>query len=268
MVLSRLSCLARAVLLVACLPGDARADGDADRNAAVALADAGLVLLHRGDPTGAFDLFTRASALVPAPTFSLYEARCLVALGRLDEAEQAYERAERFDDGPTATPTQRLAVSEARYEHAALRRKRERPRALTASTPARPAAGSASAAAAPPPAPDHRETTRKPGVGALVALGAGAAGLTVGVVAGLVMLSRKSELDDACPNGRCPASASDTLDSYRTARTVSTVAWGVGFAGLGVGAGLWIAGPRPDQAPSSTVVVLLGPGTASLRGTF
>jgi hypothetical protein len=63
-----------------------------------------------------------------------------------------------------------------------------------------------------------------------VSLGVGGAGLIVGVITGALAMDKKSTLDDACPEARCPASEQDNLDSYHTVGTVSTV----GFIAGGV----------------------------------
>ena len=62
----------------------------------------------------------------------------------------------------------------------------------------------------------------------------GAAGLLTGVVADLVASSRKSTLDGECAGNVCPPNAQGDLDSFRSARTVSTVGYvaGVGFAAV------------------------------------
>lgn len=262
-------------------PRSARAASEADRNAAAALADAGLAGYIRGEAAAALDLFVRATALVPAPTFALFEARCLVVLDRLDEAERAYERAELFDAGPSPTPAQRRAISEASSEHAALRRRRASRTRLVAyrapaTAPQEAPRESAAPAAASPPARSGQK------VAAVVALGAGATGIVVGIASGVVMLERKRALDDACPEQRCAASNASALDAYRNARNVSTVAWGVGLVGISVGAGLWLTAPKTDSSATSTPrpptlsvpispstrLVVAGPMSVAVTGAF
>lgn len=255
-------CAAFALTACLSLPTAAFADEKADRVAAAALADAGVERLGQGDARTALDLFARATALFPAATFALYEARCLVSLGRLDEAELAYARAERGGDGPGSTLVQREAGSDARREHEALRRRRP------AKAPAPALAPRPAAVETKPPPPPYDGASRRPPLSSLFALGVGAAGVTVGVVSGVVMLGRKRDLDEACPTGRCAASSADQLDAYRSARTVSMVAWGVGIVGLAAGAGLWLAAPRVDAPPSASVVMLFGPSSAAISGTF
>lgn len=265
-------------------PTDARAASEADKNAAAALADAGLAGYLRGDAAAALDLFVRATALVPAPTFALFEARCLVVLDRLDEAERAYERAELFDAGPSPTPAQRRAIAEATSEHAALRRRRAQRARVVASFVASPAPAAApqeTGRESAAPAASSQRSGQK--IAALVAVGAGATGIVVGIASGLVMLERKRALDDACPEQRCASSNASALDAYRNARNVSTVAWSVGLVGVTVGAGLWLTAPKSNTSSGtssprppplsvsispSTRLVVAGPVSVAVTGTF
>lgn len=103
---------------------------------------------------------------------------------------------------------------------------------------------------------------------AVVALGAGVAGLATGVTAGIIMLNAKSSLDNACSQG-CPASMEDDLSRFRTARLVSTVGYGVGAVGLATFGSLLLFGPRErSPEPVGTVRIGIGPSSAYLRGSF
>jgi hypothetical protein len=98
-----------------------------------------------------------------------------------------------------------------------------------------------------------------------VALGVGGAGLISGVAAGLVMLDKKSSLDNVCTTS-CPPAAQNDLDTFRTARTTSFIGYGVGIAAIGAGAVLLLTAPSsPSEARLSPV---LGPRQVGLRGTF
>ncbi len=71
--------------------------GDTDaRTAARALAAQGSAAFEQRDFEGALTLFQRASAIIPAPTITLMEARTLVELGRLVEALERYGATERM----------------------------------------------------------------------------------------------------------------------------------------------------------------------------
>ena len=100
-------------------------------------------------------------------------------------------------------------------------------------------------------------------------MGLGTAGMAVGVVSGLLMLEKKSELDDACgPDGNCPAPFRSDHDAFRTYRTVSTVGYGVGFGGLAVGLVLLLTAPE-DHPPSQTRFnPWVGPGQVGVSGSF
>lgn len=92
--------LARRMLVVLCLAAPAAAAGegnDADaRTAARALAAQGAQAFEQHDFERALGLFERASAIVPAPTIKLMQARTLVELDRLVEAAEQYEETGRL----------------------------------------------------------------------------------------------------------------------------------------------------------------------------
>lgn len=244
----------RCVSLVAALAvvPQARAQSDADKSAAAALADAGLVRLGAGDAAAALDLFTRAFAIVPAPSFALYRGRCLVKLGRVSEADASFTLAATFDDGTTASPTQRRAVADAKAE---LRRSA----ALRGAVPSASASVQRSAQVGV-------DRAGRPPTASLVALGVGAAGVAVGITWGAVMLSRKSSLDEGCTLHQCPPEQQRDLDGFRAARTISAVGWGVGFVGVGVGIGLWASAPA--ARPTRDVRLVVGPASAAAVVTF
>jgi hypothetical protein len=122
----------------------------------------------------------------------------------------------------------------------------------------------------PAPRPERSE----PGAGqrtfAYIALGAGGAGLVVGSVFGLAGLTKKSDLEAACPDRSCPPSEFERLDSYETQRTVSIVGFTVGtvFAAAGVALLLTAPSAAPAQAGAAParLALRLGPGTAELVG--
>src|ERR1051325_8916070 len=64
--------------------------------AARALAAQGSQAFERRDFAQALELFQRASAIIPAPTITLMEARTLVELGRLVEAVEKYGATQRM----------------------------------------------------------------------------------------------------------------------------------------------------------------------------
>lgn len=105
---------------------------------------------------------------------------------------------------------------------------------------------------------------------AYVAGGIGVAGMAGGVVSGLVSSAQHSRAEDECGSDhQCDtASGTDAVNAFRTWRTVSTVSYGIGVAGLAAGVLLWLThdgSPAPEQAALEPWV---GPSTAGVRGTF
>ena len=81
--------------------------------------------------------------------------------------------------------------------------------------------------------------------------GIGAAGLATSLVAGAVVLSKKSTVESKCVDKRCSDAGLDAARTGRTFSTVGTVAFCVGAAALGVGVYLILthpAGPKSEQA--------------------
>lgn len=318
-------------LFLAGLATPARADQEADRGAARALAADAKQAFDKSDWTKALDLYRRASQLMPAPTLAIREARCLVRLDKLVEAREAYVRTLRTPIDAKSPPPFRAAVREADAELAAIEPQIPKlrivvegkdakilldgalvpPAVLNVDIPADPGAhtitGTVEGAAvrtqeltlrrgqraevvlqlteapkpAPPPiaepppataaAPEPpAEAPVAPPVGegpsarplAWVAFGLGAAGLGIGVVTGIIATNKKSSLDAECPGGRCPASASGDVDSFRSMRTVSTTAYVVGLVGVATGVVVFVM-TRPSRKAA-----FLEPGAGDLRVRF
>ncbi len=85
----------------------------------------------------------------------------------------------------------------------------------------------------------------------------GGAGIVTGVVAGSLALGARKDAEQSCPARRCelgsPGAAA--LDDFRTYRTVSTLGYGVGAAGVALGSILLLSsstsdGPEVGVAPS------------------
>jgi len=121
-------------------------------------------------------------------------------------------------------------------------------------------------ASTPLPAP----VTSEPRSTALTwtALGVGAAGVATGVIAGLVMRNAQRSLDEAC-TPTCPADQRDTLERFRTARTVSAVGYSAGAVGLGIGVWLLLDASSEDEPPvSGGVSYRKGSAELQLSGAF
>jgi hypothetical protein len=99
------------------VPGVAFADpSDGDRATARALAHEGFEAQQRSDYEVAADRFTRADALVHAPTLLLGLARAQVGLRRLVEAQETYQRIVREPLAPHAPAVFAKALEDAKRE--------------------------------------------------------------------------------------------------------------------------------------------------------
>jgi hypothetical protein len=132
------------------------------------------------------------------------------------------------------------------------------------------AAPSASAAPPPPPPPASGSGLR---TGGFVTLGIGAAALIAAGVTGAMVLGRRADANAACPEvggvHTCDSKYADQLASDKGLVIGNTVAWGVGIAGVGVGAVLLILSTRSHGKPSAVTVaplVVAGGGGLSLVG--
>jgi hypothetical protein len=101
---------------------------------------------------------------------------------------------------------------------------------------------------------------------AAIALGAGAVGLGVGIVAGVVAFQKANALPEQCAAGRCLGD--EGADGVARWTAVSLV--GVAAAGIGLGTGaalLYFNGPRATaSAPQFRTAI--GPGSIVVMGSF
>lgn len=107
--------LAFAAMVIA-EPARAAEESEADRAAARSLAADAKESFDKGDYATALDLYRRASELMPAPTLTVRQARCLVRLDRLIEAREMYVRTLRMPLDAKAPPPFRAALREAEAE--------------------------------------------------------------------------------------------------------------------------------------------------------
>ena len=107
---------------------------------------------------------------------------------------------------------------------------------------------------------------------AYVAGGVAAVGLLTFVVAGLAANSTYSDLEAACPNGRCPPGQADAVSTGRTQQTVANVGLVFGVLGLAAGTTLFVLSmPKKDAAlPSTapTTALRVGPAGAVVQWRF
>ena len=133
-------------------------------------------------------------------------------------------------------------------------------RVAAATTPSSPSSSSPPS----PPASSPGADTRSPGAEAsglnrtlaYVALGLGVVGLGLGTVFGLNAVSKKNDLSSACPNKSCRASEQSTIDSAKTAGTISTVAFGVGGAAVILGGVLFFTASSSSSSPGAARVAI------------
>jgi hypothetical protein len=117
------------------------------------------------------------------------------------------------------------------------------------------------AALVSPPAAERTSSFQtKLGVGVL---GLGIAGLGVGGVTGILVLTRRASLRDACPDGHCSPSYAGELNTYRTLANVSTIATIAGATGAAAGIVLLLTSPQ-----STSVNVYAGALSGGIAGRF
>ncbi len=97
----------------------------------------------------------------------------------------------------------------------------------------------------------------------IASVGVGAAGLLVGGVAGVLVLTEHATLSNACPNGHCSPSESGDLAAYHTLATVSTASIVAGTCVAATGIGLILASGKTSSVTASVGFLHVGIG-----GTF
>jgi len=145
------------------------------------------------------------------------------------------------------------------------------PSSTTPISPTSEPAGGGEPSAPPPP-------VRVNHTAAYVSLGVGAAGVMTGGVLGLLTLNQHKTLQVQCPGGVCPPDKQADLKSAKQLGNFSTIAFGIGGAGLVLGTVLlFTAGsstsdhaqaPAPRFAGIASARVGIGPGQVVLDGDF
>jgi hypothetical protein len=90
-------------------------------------------------------------------------------------------------------------------------------------------------------------------------IGVGAAGITTGVVTGLMLDAKRDDVDANCAPEGCNSIGLDAAADGKTLLLVNAVGWGVGIAGLGAGAYLVLSSPRAAHATVETAVAPKSP---------
>jgi len=143
-----------------------------------------------------------------------------------------------------------------------------------------PAAQAATAAAvatpnAPPEAP-RKSPSKAP---AYAAWTAGAIGVGVGTVFGVLAMKGKQDLEGQCQGNSCPPNSSGDVDAAKLKGNISTVAFAVGGAGLVLGTVLYFTiGSSSSEAHASAPArnfagltrgrAMIGPGSVQLAADF
>jgi hypothetical protein len=102
-------------------------------------------------------------------------------------------------------------------------------------------------------------------------LAVGGAGAAIGITTGILAARHQGNLEEQCTNDVCPPSAQGDLDAYRSLRSASFVGYGVGLAGLGLGATLLLMSGVEDagaKSESAGIRPWVGSGSAGLGGRF
>jgi hypothetical protein len=119
---------------------------------------------------------------------------------------------------------------------------RPAPPPVTAPPPAPPTTEKTSAPPEPATADDAGSSQRTWGY---LATGLGAAGLIVGTITGALVLDRKATVTDECPTrDTCSKEGKEAADSGQSLAAVSTIAFGIGLAGVGTGVTLILTAPN------------------------
>ena len=99
-----------------------------------------------------------------------------------------------------------------------------------------------------------------PGAGqrtaAYVIGGVGVAGLITGIVAGALVLDRKSTVNDNCVEKQCNRAGQDAVESGKTLGVVSTVGFIAGGLGLGTATYLFLSAPSALESSRSGAYML------------
>ena len=130
-----------------------------------------------------------------------------------------------------------------------------------------PSQGSGAVAAGAPLEERGGATPRTVG---FVSLGLGAAGLGVGIVGGIMVLSAKGAADANCPAG-CNPTGLDAESRGKTLSAVSTAGFATAGVGLAVGATLLWLLPAPSsrvRAAAVTVAPMPGGSVVGWTRTF
>lgn len=145
--------------------------------------------------------------------------------------------------------------------------------AAEAGRQARDGVKSSTPPAAAPVVDPYSSATRAPSItgrqiGALFTGGVGLAGLVLGTVSGVIVLQKKSIVQDHCNGLVCDAEGKAAADSASLPGALSTVGFGLGGVGVATGLLLWLTEPAQPNAgaaaPAYRALVDVQPSRAIL----
>lgn len=131
-----------------------------------------------------------------------------------------------------------------------------------------PALPTASASVTPPPPPPPSGSGLR--TGGFVALGVGGVGLIGAITTGAVVLSNRSAIQEACPDGQCKGAVPDDIqtrsDSQKALVPLNGLFWGLGIAGVGAGVAMLVlsSGSGKKAPEKAQIVPMIGPNGAGI----
>lgn len=178
-------------------------------------------------------------------------------------------RLELKQDGETVEETFTIAEGEKKALTLKIPKKpRSRSSSALPGVSSRPDARTPVAASGDGPATpsSKRQGSPQKAVGWIV-LGLGGAATAVGAVTGILVLAKRSQLDDSheCRGTVCSSVEADHVDSYRQMRTISSIGFVAGAVGIGVGTTLLLTTPKPKD---TIVSAWVGVGSVGVKGSF
>lgn len=105
---------------------------------------------------------------------------------------------------------------------------------------------------------------------AIVAGAVGVAGVGAGITTGAISKGEYTEAKRKCVDDLCTREngGTEAANAFRTWRTVSTVAYGVGVTALAAGVVLWLTADDPAEAEQTAITPWIGPNSAGVHGRF
>jgi hypothetical protein len=207
--------------------------------------------------------------LLQAPSLPSAEKTLVVRQGEKDRRELVILGIERPSTGiptplasaapPSVTQTPALALPPSPMAPATSPASAPQSRAappFAPTAPARPVTSDMRVAATP--------------TGVFVLGGIGAAGLLAGTLAGVLAVSKASDLNQECAYGKtaCPGAAQSDISSLHTMETASNIGLGLGIAGAAAAFIWWLASGHGEKATQSPAIAWVGVGSAGAAGRF